>query len=67
MYIVFITITVFRIFIKKENCLINGPNHVISSMDRVIKIQLVNDYQYTLLKCILFNSSMLDQYEIKLI
>ena len=51
----------------KENGLINGPNYVISSMNRVIKIQLLIDYQYTLLKSILFNSSMLDQYEIKFI
>ena len=34
----------------KENCLINCPNHVISSMNRVIKIHLLIDYQFTLLK-----------------
>ena len=47
--------------IEKENGLINGPNHMIPSMNRVKKIKLLIDYQYTLLKTILFNSSMLDQ------
>ena len=51
----------------KENGLINGPNQWIPYMNRVKKIQLLIVYQYTLLKSILFNSSMLDQYEIKLI
>ena len=45
---------------EKENSWINGPNHG-------KKIQLLIDYQCTLLKSILFNSSILDQYEIKLI
>ena len=52
---------------ENENGLINGLNHLISSMYLVKKIQLLIDYQCTLLKSILFNSSMLDQYEIKFI
>ena len=52
---------------KKENGLINGANHVISSMNRVKKIQLLIVYQCILLKSILFNFSMLDKYEIKLV
>ena len=53
-----------------ENGLINGPNHAIPSMNRIKKMQPLIEYQYTvytILKSILFNSAMLDQYEIKLI
>ena len=55
---------------EKENSLINGTNHVITSMNRVKKIQLLIKYsgrlhgymvyQCTHLNSILFNYSMLD-------
>ena len=49
------------------NTVSNSPNHVIFSMNRVKNIQLLIDYQCNLLKSVLVNSSLLDQYEIKLI
>ena len=53
--------------LEKEISLINGPNHVIHYMNRVQTVPIMVNYQCTFLKSILFNSSILDQYEIKLI